>query len=62
MYYDFFETGLIGTLTLVGDETGLRYIDFQKTKTPTTIQDDWKKKPEFFPRSRPNCGPISNVN
>ena len=48
MYYDFFETGLIGSLTLVGDEAGLRYIDFQKTKNPTTIRDNWKKKSEFF--------------
>jgi len=48
MYYDFFETGLIGRLTLVGDEAGLRHIDFQQTKNPVTIRDDWKKKPESF--------------
>lgn len=48
MYYDFFETGLIGTLTLAGDETGLRYIQFEKEKKPAIIRDVWKKKPDFF--------------
>jgi len=48
MYYDYFETGLIGVLTLVGDKEGLRHIDFQKEKNPVAIQDDWEKKPEFF--------------
>lgn len=48
MYYDYFETGLIGTLTLVGDEAGLCHLDFQKEKYPITIRDDWKKKPGFF--------------
>ena len=48
MYYDFFETGLIGTLTLVGDEAGLRQLNFEKGKNPTTIQDNWKKNPAFF--------------
>ena len=33
MFYDYFDTGLIGTLTLVGDEQGLRYIFFQRRKT-----------------------------
>ena len=48
MYYDFFETGLIGTLTLVGDEAGLRELNFENGKNPTTIQDKWKKNPDFF--------------
>ncbi|MBW1864372.1 MAG: methylated-DNA--[protein]-cysteine S-methyltransferase [Deltaproteobacteria bacterium] len=48
LYYDFFETGLIGTLTLVGDEAGLRYINLEKEKNPVIIRDDWKKKPDFF--------------
>ena len=48
MYYDYFETGLIGTLTLVGDDTGLRHIEFEKKKKPVTIQEDWKKNPDFF--------------
>jgi len=48
LYYDFFETGLIGTLTLVGDEAGLRHIKLEKEKNPIIIRDDWKKKPDFF--------------
>ena len=48
MYYDYFETGFIGTLTLVGDEAGLRHIEFEKEKYPLAMQEDWKKKPGFF--------------
>jgi methylated-DNA-[protein]-cysteine S-methyltransferase len=48
MFYDYFDTGLIGTLTLVGDEQGLGNIVFPKKKNPFTIQDDWHKQPEFF--------------
>jgi len=48
MFYDYFETGLIGTLTLVGDEEGLRHIVFPKEKSPMIIRSDWKKKSEFF--------------
>ena len=48
MFYDYFDTGLIGTLTLVGDEQGLRYIFFPKEKNPATIREDWQKQPEFF--------------
>lgn len=48
MYYDFFETGLIGTLTLAGDEAGLRHIKLEKEKNSIIIRDDWKKKPDFF--------------
>ncbi len=48
MYYDYFKTGLIGTLTLIGDETGLRHILFEKEKNQVTIGDDWQKNPDFF--------------
>lgn len=48
MYYDYFETDLIGTLTLAGDENGLRYIFFPKAKDPVPIRDNWKKKPGGF--------------
>ncbi len=48
MYFDYFETGLIGTLTLVGDVEGLRHIDFPKEKNPIAIQNDWEKNPGFF--------------
>lgn len=48
MYYDYFNTGLIGTVTLAGDEAGLRHINFEAEKHPITIQSGWKKKPTFF--------------
>jgi len=48
MFYDYFDTGLIGALTLVGDEQGLRHIVFPKKKRPSAIRDDWQKRPELF--------------
>jgi len=48
MYYDYFETGLIGRLTLVGDERGLWHVDFPKEKSPLVMQKDWRKNPDFF--------------
>jgi len=48
MYYDLFDTGHIGTLTLVGDEDGLRHIEFEKKKRKLTIQPEWKKYAKFF--------------
>jgi methylated-DNA-[protein]-cysteine S-methyltransferase len=48
MYYDFFKTRLIGRLTLVGEEEGLRHIVFQEDKNPVSIQEQWERRPEFF--------------
>jgi methylated-DNA-[protein]-cysteine S-methyltransferase len=48
MNYDYFETGLIGTLTLAGDEKGLRHIFFQKEKRIVSFREDWKRMPDFF--------------
>jgi len=48
MFYDYFDTGLIGTLILVGDEEGLRNIVFPKKKNPIVIQANWRKNSEFF--------------
>lgn len=48
MYYDLFETGLIGTLTLVGDEGGLRHIEFEKKSASLPVQEDWTRQPDFF--------------
>jgi methylated-DNA-[protein]-cysteine S-methyltransferase len=48
MFYDYFETGLIGTLTLVGDEEGLRRVVFPEEKIQLIIQSRWNRKPEFF--------------
>ena len=52
MFYDYFETGLIGTLTLVGDEEGLRRIVFPKKKNPIIIQRDWKNDSDFFAEAK----------
>ncbi len=48
MYYDYFDTGLIGTLTLMGDEEGLRAIAFPQSRHPRPIAPDWPHYPEFF--------------
>jgi methylated-DNA-[protein]-cysteine S-methyltransferase len=48
MFYDFFDTGLIGTLTLVGDDQGLRHINFETEKRPLAIQPDWHREPAYF--------------
>jgi methylated-DNA-[protein]-cysteine S-methyltransferase len=48
MVYDYFETGLIGVLTLVADEQGLRRIQFQKDRTHVAIESDWKQDPGYF--------------
>lgn len=48
MYYDVFETGLIGTLTLFGDDAGLHRIDFEKEKSPLPIRENREKRPDFF--------------
>ena len=52
MFYDYFETGLIGTLTLVGDEEGLRHIVFPKEKNPLIIQEDWKNNRGSFAEAK----------
>jgi methylated-DNA-[protein]-cysteine S-methyltransferase len=48
MVYDYFESGLIGVLTLVADEEGLRQIHFQKDGAPVRVESDWKRDPAFF--------------
>lgn len=48
MFYDYFETGLIGTLTLAGDVNGLRHIEFEKKKNPIIIKAEWQRHPDFF--------------
>lgn len=48
MYYDYFNTGHIGTLTLVGDEAGLHFIEFEKKKRQLIIQPEWEKNARFF--------------
>ncbi len=40
MFYDFFDT-VIGRLMIAGDESGLRHIDFEHSRYPTSIVSDW---------------------
>ena len=48
MFYDYLDTGLIGTLTLVGDEQGLRHIAFETARKPVSISSEWMHDPAFF--------------
>ena len=48
MVYDIIEKTLVGTLTLVGDKNGLRYINFQQGKTSLTISNAWRPDRAFF--------------
>ncbi len=48
MVYDFFDTGLIGVLTLAADEDGLRYIDFESARDPIAIGAGWTRDVALF--------------
>jgi methylated-DNA-[protein]-cysteine S-methyltransferase len=48
MYYDIFETGSIGPLTLAADEMGLRHIEFATSRRPLHIPAEWKSDPLYF--------------
>jgi methylated-DNA-[protein]-cysteine S-methyltransferase len=48
MIYDYYETGLIGILTLAGDEQGLRRIGFQTARRPMLVDPAWKQDRAFF--------------
>lgn len=48
MFYDYFETGLIGRLTLAADEQGLRRIYFPGGRNTKPIGADWIRQPSFF--------------
>jgi methylated-DNA-[protein]-cysteine S-methyltransferase len=48
MFYDYFETGVVGRLTLVADEKGLRHINFQTSRHAVQIKDDWERNPSFL--------------
>jgi methylated-DNA-[protein]-cysteine S-methyltransferase len=52
MFYDYFETGLIGTLTLVADEQGLRHIAFATSRTPLAIHPDWRRDAAIFTEAK----------
>jgi methylated-DNA-[protein]-cysteine S-methyltransferase len=48
MYYDYYETGMIGVLTLAADDKGLRYVFFPEGRNTLAVQDDWRRSPERF--------------
>jgi len=48
MYYDVMKDTLAGNLALVGDEKGLRFINFQRGKRPLAISDEWRHEKIFF--------------
>jgi methylated-DNA-[protein]-cysteine S-methyltransferase len=48
MFYDHFESGLIGALTLAGDDRGLRYLYFPQGRNTRPVQADWRRRPEHF--------------
>lgn len=48
MFYDYFESGLIGILTLVGDDAGLRRVVFPEERNRVDILADWKQKRGVF--------------
>lgn len=52
MFYDYLETGLIGTLTLVGDNQGLRFIEFETKKKKLTLPPGWVQKASFFSETK----------
>lgn len=48
MYYDYFESHIIGVLTLVADEKGLRFVYFPKGRNTQPVQSDWRHHPPLF--------------
>jgi methylated-DNA-[protein]-cysteine S-methyltransferase len=61
MVYDYYETGLIGTLTLAADEQGLRGIDFQTARRPMPIDPAWKQDRAFFKTVREQLAAYFNA-
>lgn len=56
MFYDYFETGLIGTLTLIADEQGLRHIYFPEGRSTRPVDATWVHRPDFFAEVRRQLG------
>lgn len=42
MFYDYLDTP-IGQLLLAADERGLRYVEFERSRYPRRIADDWRR-------------------
>ena len=43
MFFDYYETGLIGTLTLAADGQGLRYVYFPQGRNTRPVRPDWQR-------------------
>jgi len=56
MFYDYFETGLIGTLTLVAEEAGLRHIFFPKGRNTLPVEAEWEHRPLYFKEVKRQLG------
>lgn len=52
MNYDYYENELVGTLTLVGDEAGLRYLGFPNDKYPMALDPQWRRDPGVFTQTK----------
>jgi methylated-DNA-[protein]-cysteine S-methyltransferase len=52
MVFDYYDTKVIGALTLAGDEIGLRQIDFETARRPLCIDPGWKKDPAYGKATR----------
>lgn len=50
--YDRFDTSLIGMLTLVADEKGLRHITFENARRPVAVQSSWRHDAAFFKEAK----------
>jgi len=52
MVYDYYNTGVIGTLTLVADDHGLRHINFETARHPVGIENHWRRDTAFFAEAK----------
>lgn len=52
MVYDFFDTKCIGSLYLVADDQGMRYIKFERSSPSIAIQKGWKRAPDYFKNAK----------
>jgi methylated-DNA-[protein]-cysteine S-methyltransferase len=52
MFYDYYNTHLIGTLTLAGDDQGLRHIAFETAHKPVQILNGWTHDAAFFKNAK----------
>jgi methylated-DNA-[protein]-cysteine S-methyltransferase len=48
MFFDYYETGRIGVLTLAADDQGLRFVFFPQGRNTRPVQEEWRRRPEHF--------------